>query len=86
MAFTFFPNDPRERVRKYRSYKPKGASWVAPEHQKLAQGMRRSKRVDQDGLFPDGPLGHLIVDKRPKIMIPQKPINPLVVTSNEICY
>lgn len=81
MAFVFFPNDPRERVRTYRAYKPKTQSWLAPEHQKFAQGMKRSKRVGEDGIAIDGPIGHLIVDKRPNILIPQKERNPLLMIS-----
>ncbi len=81
----FYPDDPR-RERVYRKYKPKNPSWVAPEHQKFAQGMKRSKRVDMDGIAVDGTIGHLIVDNRPTIMKPDVRPNPLLVTSDELCY
>lgn len=60
MAFVFFPHDPREKTRTYRAYKPKTQSWVAPEHQVFAKGMKRGK----DGI--------LILDPRPRIMIPEQ--------------
>ncbi len=72
--FTFFPDAPTER--QYRAYdpsnpRPKRVSnpWKAPEHVKMSAGMQRNKDPKK------GPVGHLVVDRRPEIMVPKrKPI------------
>lgn len=79
MAFVFYPDDPRKE-RKYRQFKPREQPWVCPEHQKGAMGMKRNKNPEM------GPIGHLIVDNRPQIMLPEKPRNPLFIQPHELCY
>lgn len=65
------PDEPsRYKERQSRDWKPKGTPanpWVAPEHRKFAVTMKRYKDPK------NGPVGHLIVDKRAQIQIPQKP-------------
>lgn len=40
--------------------------WLAPEHQKMASDMRRNKDPKA------GPVGHLIVDRRPELLRPKR--------------
>lgn len=40
--------------------------WVAPEHSRVAQTMERNRDPSR------GPVGHIVIDHRPEILVPKR--------------
>lgn len=76
MIWTFYP----ETQRKKRAHDPIVSSrrrasndWRAPEHVRMASDMERDFPRDDFGRVVRGASKELIVDKRPRILIPPRP-------------
>lgn len=74
--WTFTPDEPFGNV--YKSYRPtkkdRIPAWRAPEHLKMTKDMTRDFPRDDFGLPIDGSKrDQLVLDKRPAIMVPERP-------------
>lgn len=78
-VWSFDPNPPEPEIKPLREvYEPvkrkKGEpSWLAPEHVRLAQDMRRDYPRDELGRRIEGKPRELVLDPRPTIMKPPRP-------------
>jgi hypothetical protein len=78
-VWSFTPEPPQREITPVRAfYEPvkrkKGEpSWLAPEHVRLAQDMRRDYPRDELGRRIDGKPRELVLDNRPTVMRPERP-------------
>jgi hypothetical protein len=75
--WSFEPFDPYQPTKR-KPYKPKGkinpkTAWLAPEHVRLAQDMKRDFPRDDLGRPVEGTERRLVIDPRPAVMIPPRP-------------
>jgi hypothetical protein len=77
-VWIFEPEPPQPETKPLREfYEPvkrkREPSWLAPEHVRLAQDMRRDYPRDELGRRVPGKGRELVLDPRPTIMLPPKP-------------
>lgn len=67
--FTFFPEKPREWVRRPKVFVD---AWKAPEHGKMTKDMARAIPRDDLGRKIKGAEPLLVIDNRPSILVPPR--------------
>lgn len=74
--WTFHPDEPYVAPAR-KAYRPRkkgepATNWCAPEHVRLAQDMKRDYPRDHNGVRIEGKPRELVIDPRPRIMVPER--------------